>query len=59
MLVTVLVETAVGLVWIGATALAMRKWGRIGLLGVPIGSVLILAGWAALLGMACAQGNCP
>ncbi len=57
MLATVLVCDAAGLIWFAATAMAYRKWGSIGLLGIPIGIVVLLAAWAGLAALACAEGN--
>ncbi len=37
------------IVWIGATASAYRAWGAKGLLGIPIGVIILLGLW---LGMA-------
>jgi hypothetical protein len=51
-----LIEGAVALAWFGLTAAAYRKWGNRGLLGVPIGAVVVVAIWAVAVNVACFQG---
>jgi len=55
-LVGVLIEGAVALAWFGLTAAAYRKWGSWGLLGIPIGLVIVIALWVSAMGAACARG---
>ena len=37
------------IVWIGATVLAYRTWGARGLLGIPIGAIILLGLWLGMV----------
>ena len=52
-----LIEGSIAFVWFGLTAVAYRKWGNLGLLGIPIGMVVVVALWVEALNLACRQGG--